>query len=192
MTRSPWPARSRPAPTASGEARQPGAPARVLRELEMEPRSARSPWPRTHRPPCGRSHRRQRGMAPVAPGPAAGCRGNMDRALATGQRAELHFAAHRAYGALAAMGLEWAAQQSRAIEHEAQQGDLDDRAAHRRAAGPPGTGARGLPVTRHRAGTAGSARDQACAPAMKKQKRAPVSTVLRPGRGPMPRRRAVQ
>ena len=47
---------------------------------------------------------------------------NMASALAAGQREELQFVAHRAYGALAAMGLEWASQQSRAVELNALQG----------------------------------------------------------------------
>jgi two-component system, sensor histidine kinase ChiS len=47
---------------------------------------------------------------------------NMASALAAGRREELQFVAHRAYGALAAMGLEWASQQSRAVELNALEG----------------------------------------------------------------------
>lgn len=48
---------------------------------------------------------------------------HMARALAADQREELHLLAHRAYGALAAMGLEWASQQSHSVEHEALAGE---------------------------------------------------------------------
>ena len=43
----------------------------------------------------------------------------MAAALAAGRRDELRFLAHRAYGALGAMGLHWAARQSRLLEHGA-------------------------------------------------------------------------
>ncbi|MEJ8835395.1 response regulator [Ramlibacter sp. AN1133] len=43
----------------------------------------------------------------------------MAGALAAGRRDELRFLAHRAYGALGAMGLNWAARQSRVLEHGA-------------------------------------------------------------------------
>ncbi|GAB3666433.1 response regulator [Ramlibacter alkalitolerans] len=43
----------------------------------------------------------------------------MAQAAAAGRRDELRFLAHRAYGALGAMGLNWAARQSRALEHGA-------------------------------------------------------------------------
>jgi len=99
----------------------------ALRELEMEPRSAPQPLAAdVPAPPGSDPIVVNAEWRPVFPGflkLQQDAVENMDRALATGQRAELHFAAHRAYGALAAMGLEWAAQQSRAIEHEAQQGD---------------------------------------------------------------------
>jgi len=48
----------------------------------------------------------------------------MGDALAAGQRDELRFLAHRAYGALGAMGLQWAARQSRALELGADTGAL--------------------------------------------------------------------
>jgi HPt (histidine-containing phosphotransfer) domain-containing protein len=54
----------------------------------------------------------------------------MDRALAAGQREELQFVAHRAYGALAAMGLEWASAQSRAVELNALEGAPGEIASH--------------------------------------------------------------
>ena len=43
----------------------------------------------------------------------------MAAAAADGQRDELRFLAHRAYGALGAMGLHWAARQSRMLEYGA-------------------------------------------------------------------------
>lgn len=43
----------------------------------------------------------------------------MAKALATDARQDLHFLAHRAYGGLAAMGMEWAARQSRILERDA-------------------------------------------------------------------------
>jgi hypothetical protein len=43
----------------------------------------------------------------------------MAAAVAAGRRDELRFLAHRAYGALGAMGLHWAARQSRMLEHGA-------------------------------------------------------------------------
>jgi two-component system, sensor histidine kinase ChiS len=43
----------------------------------------------------------------------------MARALAADAREDLHFLAHRAYGGLAAMGLDWAARQSRILERDA-------------------------------------------------------------------------
>ena len=44
---------------------------------------------------------------------------NMAKALAADARQDLHFLAHRAYGGLAAMGLDWAARQSRIVERDA-------------------------------------------------------------------------
>jgi signal transduction histidine kinase/DNA-binding response OmpR family regulator len=43
----------------------------------------------------------------------------MARALAVGEREHLHFLAHRAFGGLSAMGLHWAAGQSRILERKA-------------------------------------------------------------------------
>lgn len=43
----------------------------------------------------------------------------MARALAAGQRDDLQFLAHRAFGGLASMGLHWAARQSRILEQDA-------------------------------------------------------------------------
>jgi signal transduction histidine kinase/DNA-binding response OmpR family regulator len=48
---------------------------------------------------------------------------HMARALAAGQHEELRFLAHRAHGALSAMGLEWASQQSRIVAREALAGE---------------------------------------------------------------------
>jgi len=48
----------------------------------------------------------------------------MAAALAAGRRDELRFLAHRCFGALGAMGLNWAARQSRALEHGAADPDL--------------------------------------------------------------------
>jgi DNA-binding response OmpR family regulator len=46
----------------------------------------------------------------------------MARALAAGAREDLQFLAHRAYGGLSAMGMDWAARQSRLLEQDALQG----------------------------------------------------------------------
>jgi signal transduction histidine kinase/CheY-like chemotaxis protein len=54
----------------------------------------------------------------------------MARALAVGERENLHFLAHRAFGGLSAMGLHWAAGQSRILERkalEAHPGELEPR-----------------------------------------------------------------
>jgi DNA-binding response OmpR family regulator len=48
----------------------------------------------------------------------------MAAALAAGRRDELRFLAHRCFGALGAMGLNWAARQSRALEHGAGEQDI--------------------------------------------------------------------
>jgi signal transduction histidine kinase/CheY-like chemotaxis protein/HPt (histidine-containing phosphotransfer) domain-containing protein len=50
----------------------------------------------------------------------------MAGALAAGQRDQLRFLAHRAYGGLGAMGLHWAARQSRSLEHGAAQTALPE------------------------------------------------------------------
>ncbi|HET8746426.1 MAG TPA: response regulator [Ramlibacter sp.] len=50
----------------------------------------------------------------------------MALALQAGRRDELRFLAHRAYGALGAMGLHWAARQSRLLEQGADEADLQE------------------------------------------------------------------
>jgi len=50
----------------------------------------------------------------------------MAAALAAGRRDELRFLAHRTYGALGAMGLHWAARQSRLLEHGATEAGLPE------------------------------------------------------------------
>jgi HPt (histidine-containing phosphotransfer) domain-containing protein len=54
----------------------------------------------------------------------------MARALAEGDREDLQFLAHRAAGGLSAMGLHWAAGQSRIIERGAPDAAQDALAAH--------------------------------------------------------------
>jgi DNA-binding response OmpR family regulator len=50
----------------------------------------------------------------------------MARALAAGDREDVQFLAHRAYGGLATMGLHWAAGQSRVVEQDALAGAKED------------------------------------------------------------------
>ena len=50
----------------------------------------------------------------------------MARALAAGDREDVQFLAHRAFGGLASMGLHWAARQSRVLEQEALQGPMEE------------------------------------------------------------------
>jgi signal transduction histidine kinase/DNA-binding response OmpR family regulator len=50
----------------------------------------------------------------------------MARALAAGDREDVQFLAHRAFGGLATMGLHWAARQSRVVEQEALQGGREE------------------------------------------------------------------
>jgi CheY-like chemotaxis protein/HPt (histidine-containing phosphotransfer) domain-containing protein len=50
----------------------------------------------------------------------------MAQALAGDDRAQLNFLAHRSFGALAAMGMDWAAAQSRALEHTALQAQREE------------------------------------------------------------------
>jgi two-component system, sensor histidine kinase ChiS len=59
----------------------------------------------------------------------------MATATAAGRREDLRFLAHRAYGALAAMGMDWAAGQSRSLEHDAQDAALPQLEAAIRALG---------------------------------------------------------
>jgi DNA-binding response OmpR family regulator len=49
----------------------------------------------------------------------------MARALAAGDREDVQFLAHRAFGGLATMGLQWAARQSRVVEQDALQGSRE-------------------------------------------------------------------
>jgi two-component system, sensor histidine kinase ChiS len=98
----------------------------ALRELELEPRAAQAHDAPAREPvPGGEQVIVNAEWRTVFPGflqlqqEAAE---NMARALADGQREALQFVAHRAYGALAAMGLEWASQQSRAVELSAMEG----------------------------------------------------------------------
>jgi two-component system, sensor histidine kinase ChiS len=109
----------------------------ALRELEMEPRAPQerdAPHPAAAREPVpgGEQVIVNAEWRTVFPGflrlqqEAAE---NMARALADGQRESLQFVAHRAYGALAAMGLEWASQQSRAVELHAMEGAPGDIAS---------------------------------------------------------------
>ena len=126
MTRSPWLARSRrPAPTASGEARQPGAPARRLARAGSRPRSTAAPG-RGRTSLGALIHCRQRGMAsgvPRIPEAAAGCRG--EHGPRAGDRPARGIAlrgAPRLWGARR-HGAGVGGPSKPAIEHEAQQGD---------------------------------------------------------------------